>query len=1056
MINKQNVKFIRKLTFLFFCLFIAGIGMVFAQSSVTGKVIAAEDGEPIIGATVMVKGTTVGTITGSNGEFTISVPSASRTLVVSFIGMKSVEVQAKANLVVALENEASELEEILVVGYGTAKKSSFTGSAAVVKGEQLVKMETSNVTKSLEGAIAGVQISSSTGQPGSSASIRIRGLGSISASQTPLIIVDGVPYEGSLNSISPQDIETLNVLKDAAANSMYGARGSNGVILITTKQAQKGVTKVNLDTRFGVNSRGVSAYDVVTSTADYYELTWEARRNGLAPSMGYLNASLDASNNLIGTHLGYNIYQGVADAALIDPLTGKINSAASAKKWNDSWLNDPFSNGIRQEYNMNISGGSDNTSAYFSIGYIDDEGYVTGSNFSRFSSRVKVDQKINNNIKAGLNIAYAKTNSNTPIDTDGGTNYSNVFFFSQNIAPIYPIYKYDLATGAQIYDVDGNRALDFGSNNISNGTSSLNTRAYAANINPLFKLQNDATEIGFDNFSSRGYVELKILEGLKFTANIGYDVFASFYTDYVNPVIGDGKDYGGIGYKESMRYSALNANQLIDYEISLGSHNIKALIGHETKADDVWYLYGSKMRFYDPYNPEFSNAGSSSALTSYTSQYKLEGYLSRLVYDYNDKYYFSASYRRDASSRFHPDVRWGNFWSVGGAWRAKEESFLIDVDAVSNLRLKASYGTQGNDAISRQNLYEDQYTLVSDGVNASPSLTFRGNPELTWEKSNNFNAGFELGLFHRVNLNADFFIKETKDMLYQKPLPPSGGTPSWIWDNQIDMKNTGVEVELLVDIIKQNQLKWDVTLNLTTYKNELTRLPADKTDPAGYVAEVVYWRKLGGSLYDWYRPQYAGVDPTTGLSMWYKGEGDDKTTTTNYSEAKYYETGKSAIPDLYGGLSTNLTAYGFDFGIQTAFQLGGWVYDGAYATLMGGGSTAGQNWHKDIYKRWTPTNSESDVPRLSSTDQNVNEASDRFLTSASYFSLKNVTLGYTVPKKVLNTYKIQSVRVFVSADNIALISARKGLDPRQTFTGTTYSGTYSALRTTSIGLNVSF
>lgn len=486
------------------------------------------------------------------------------------------------------------------------------------------------------------------------------------------------------------------------------------------------------------------------------------------------------------------------------------------------------------------------------------------------------------------------------------------------------------------------------------------------------------------------------------------------------------------------------------------------MLGHETKSDDVKYLYGEKMRFYDPFNPELINGGSASALYSYTEEYNLEGYFSRVEYDYADKYYLSGSFRRDASSKFHPDVRWGSFWSVGGAWRATEEAFMSNVKAISNLRIKASYGTQGNDAISGTNLYTDQFEFVSDGTNVSPKLAYRGNPELTWEKSNNFNAGFELALLDRISLNADFFIKETKDLLYQKPLPLSGGTPTWIWDNQIDMKNTGYEFEVMVDIVKAANVNWNVSFNLTTYKNELTKLPADKTDPEGYVAGA-YWRKIGGSLYDWYRYEFAGVDAETGKSLWYMnevdGEGNEtgnKITTDDYSSADQYQTGKSAIPDFYGGFSSNLTAFGFDLSVQTAFQVGGYVYDGSYAGLMAGGDEAGQNWSKDIYKRWTPTNTDTNVPRLSSTDQNVNATSDRFLTSASYFSLKNVTLGYTIPGKILKKYNIESVRVYATADNLFLLSERKGLDPRQTFTGTTYTGVYSALRTTSLGLSVSF
>lgn len=1051
----------RKLTFLLALLFV-GVSVVLAQTTYSGKVVSAEDGEPIVGATVMVKGTTTGTITNVNGNFTIALPGNNRTLVITYVGMKSMEVQATQNMVVRLEADTEVLDEVLVVAYGTTTKQSFTGAAVTVKGEKLSKGETSNITKSLEGAIAGVQISSSTGQPGSSAAIRIRGLGSVSASQSPLIVVDGVPYEGSLNTIAPQDIETLNVLKDAAANSMYGARGSNGVILITTKKGVKGETKVSLDARFGLNSRAVPAYNVITDPGDYYEMSYEAIRNSyVSGGVGYLEASKMTANTLISDHLGYNIFANIADDQLIDPITGNLNPNATTRKWNDSWLTDPFRNGVKQEYNLSVQGGNDKTSAYMSAFYLSDQGYVVNSDFSRLGARVKIDQTVNDKIKLGMNVAYAKTTSNSPIASEGDLTFSNIFNFSMNAAPIYPIYKYDLATGAPIRDANGVQMYDFGSGNFANGASISNTRAYAGEQNPMYKLSYDSNETINDNISSRVYGEIQLFKDLKLTLNGAYDVFNTVITDYTNPLQGDGKTYGGIGYKTSQRYEALNLNQLLNYNKKFGLHDVSVLVGHESKSDNIWFLEGSKMNFYNPYNPEFSNAGATSGLTSYTAGYRLEGYLSRAEYNYNDKYYVSASFRRDASSKFAPAVRWGNFWSVGGSWRIKEESFLKDVDAIENLKLRASYGTQGNDGIPGTTLYMDQYTMTSDGTNVSPTLSYRGAPDLTWEKSNNFNVGIDLSLMERISLVADFFVKETKDMIYQKPLPPSKGTPTWIWDNQIDMKNTGFEIELGVDLIKTRNVKWDVAVNLTSYKNELTRVPDDK-DPEGYIAGS-YWRKIGGTLYDFYTYEFAGVEETTGKSTWYKDvkktvdgvEVTEKEVTSDYSEATRYETGKSALPDFYGGLSSNLTAYGFDFSIATAFQSGGWVNDVTYGRLMSGGS-AGSNWHKDIYKRWTPTNTKTDVPRVSTSDQNVNAGSTRFLTDASYFNVKNITLGYTLPKRVLDNLKIESVRIYATADNLWLFTARQGLDTRQSFSGTIYEGSYSALRTTSLGLSVKF
>jgi TonB-linked SusC/RagA family outer membrane protein len=1047
-------------------------GALIAQTvQVSGIVTDAADGQPLPGVSVVVKGTTATAATDANGRYTISV-AGDATLVFTFIGMKSHEeaVAGRATINAALEVEAKRLDDVVVVAYGTTTKERFTGSVAVIKSEKLVKGETSNVTKALEGAVAGVQISSSTGQPGASANIRVRGLGSISAGSSPLIVVDGVPYEGSLNSIAPQDIETFNLLKDAAATSMYGARGSNGVLLITTKKGEAGRVKINFDARAGVNSRGVSAYKVMTNPADYYEFIWEAVRNYYAEYGTGQYAPVAAgwaSEELIPDWLGYNIYKGVADADLIDPATGKINPAATERKWNESWLTDPFKNNLRQEYNLNLSGGTENTNAYFSIGYVKDNGYIEKSDFSRFNVRGKIDHKYKDFLKAGLNVAYAQTSSNVPVPSDGGTNYSNIFFFSQSIAPIYPIYKYDLETGEHILNADGSHAYDFGSGNFANGQPSANTRAYAAEQNPLYVLQNDATRQIADNLSSRAYVEAKFLKDFTFTANVAYDIFNINYNEYTNPTVGNGASYGGIGSRYAQRYAALNTNQLLNYSKEIGKHKIDVLLGHEIKSDELTYLEGTKMQYYDPNNPELANAGSMNSLTSYVEKYRLEGFLSRAEYSFDNKYMLSGSFRRDASSVFHPDVRWGNFWSVGAAWRIKEESFLADIEQIDNLRLRASYGTQGNDDIrdpntnyvSRMyNLYADQYEITSDGTYPAPKLYYRGAPDLTWEKSNNLTVGLETKLFDRVTLNVDYFIKTTKDMVYQKPLATSLGAPSWIYDNQIDMENSGWEIELNVDILKTADIAWSVSANATTLKNKLTKLPSDK-DPKGYQYSN-YWRKLDGSIYDWYMPLYAGVDETNGKPLWYVDETDatgnvtGRTTTDSYTAATFYETGKSALPDLYGGLSTDVTAYGFDLSIQTAFQAGGYAYDSFYAALMGGGNSDGQNLHTDAYARWTPENTSTDVPRFSYGDQNANATSDRFLTSASYFSLKNITLGYTFPKSLVKQAGIQALRIYVSGDNLWLKSARQGFDPRQTFSGASYYGNYSALRTISLGLSI--
>ena len=1025
------------------------VGVSAQNITVTGNVTDASTGEGIPFASVIVKGTTQGVAADADGYYAIETP-ADGALEFSSIGYMTQEiaVEGKTFVNAELEPDNEFIDETIVVAYGVQKKSSFVGAAEQISGEKLQNMSSSNISKSLEGAVAGLQTSSSSGTPGSSANIIIRGLGSVSASQSPLLVVDGVPYEGSLNSIASNDIESITVLKDAAANSMYGARGSNGVIIITTKRGTSDRVSVTFDAKVGVNSRGVPAYDVITNPGDYYEMTWESIRNavyyGGQMSLGQANAY--ASGALIRDYLRYNVYKGISDTELIDPTTGKLNPYAYDLKWTDNWNEDVFRNGVRQEYTVTASGGNDNTQAYLSISTLDDEGYVPSSGFNRISVRGKIDQTIGKYINVGLNLAYSNTTQNLYNSSEGSGSYSNLFYFGQNIAPIYPIYQYDLETGEKLYGANGEDLYDWGEN-----------RPYGQLSNPYGQLMTSKNEVISDNISSRGYINIQILKDLKFTANVAYDVFLDKYDYYTTPVGGDAETVNGRGTQQTNRHSALNANQLLNYTPTFGDHSLNILLGHETKSDVSYVLSGQMTNFVDPNNSDFSNAVVYQNLTSSTSEYFLQGIFGRAEYNYANKYYLSASYRMDASSRFAPDKRWGDFWSVGASWNAKQENFLIGVGWLDALRIKASYGTQGNDNIGVTKVYEDLYTINRIDGEASIVKVFRAAPDVTWEKSDNFNAGFEARLFDRLSINADFFIKETKDMIYYRPLSPSQGDPATQLVNDMDMKNTGIEFEISADLIKTPNVLWTVSVNGTHYKNEITKLPSDQPQD-GYNSGT-YWRELGGSLYDFYLPEFAGVDSSTGEALYNVytesgNKGELTGTTTSATNATNRATGKSAIPDIYGGFSTFLSVYGFDFSAAFAYQLGGWTLDSNYASLMGGG-TAGTNWHKDIYDRWTPQNTDSQIPRLDNGNLNANQTSTRFLTRASYLSLRNLTIGYTFPKRIAEKIAMQNLRIFLTGDNLWYISARKGLDVRQSFSGET-GFTYSALRTVSAGISLTF
>ena len=1045
----------RKLIYLFMFLCIS-IGMTFAQTKVaSGTVTSAEDGEPVIGASVAVKGTTLGIITDANGKFTLSdIPESANTITISYIGMETMEVTIGQDLNITMRESSMALDEVIVVAYGTAKKSSFSGAATQIKGEKIQKRQVSNISKALEGTVAGVQTASVSGTPGSSANITIRGINSISANRNALIVVDGVTYEGSLNTIATQDIESYTVLKDAAANSMYGARGSNGVLIITTKSGKTGKVKLNFDGRVGFNARAVPTYDIISDAGEYYEMMYESVRNSLTSEMSHMEASAYASSNLIDEYLKYNIYKGVANNNIIDPFTGKLTPAASSAslKWNDNW-NDAFSNGARQEYNMNASGGTETTTAYVSLGYLNDEGYVVNSGFNRITTRARIDQKIGKNIKMGANFAYANTEYKV-FNDNVTSNYSNIFMSSQQIGPIYPIYLYD-NDGNPVNDSAGNQKYDYGTERV---------RPYAAEQNPFASAKDGINKNLNDNFAGRAFIDVTFLKDFKFTTTLAYNVINSNQTNFSTPKGGDAANVGGRGYKYAIRNAQLDANQLLNWSPKFGRHNLDVLIGHESVKRQGSLLYGHMTNFVDPNNPEFANATRYQDLTSYSESISLEGFFSRAEYNYDEKYYATASIRRDGSSRFHRDNRWGTFYAVGASWRLEKEDFMRDISEINMLKIKASYGTQGNDGVldptgnALITAYQDLYEIERVDGEAGVTKYLRGNKDLTWEKGEDYNIGLEINAWDRLSFNTDFFIKKKTALLYQSPLALSEGNPAWIMRNEMDMKNTGIEFDIAYDVIKTNDIKWSVAFNATKIKNELTRLPESKPAsefPDGYQA-TNYWRKIGGSLYDWYTYEYVGVDYETGLPQYnkYDEDGNFEKIVNRTSEATLRQTGKSPFPDWIGGFSTNVDAYGFDLFVQTSYQIGGYVEDSFYRILMNTGDN-GVNLHKDMFNRWTESNRSSDIPKLNYQNLDGNSTSDRWLTSSSYFFIKNITLGYSLPSSLLKKHNVEKLRVYLVGDNVALFNARKGLTPSQNFSGAT-GYVYAPISTYSIGLNITF
>ena len=1084
----------------FICL---GIGTVAAQvAKVTGKVTDT-NGEAVIGASVYVIGTNLGANTDIEGNFTIeNVPSSASMLRVSYVGMTTQEVHILRGkpMKVVLVEDGVILDEAIVVAYGTAKKSSFTGSAAVVKSDEIGKIQTSNAANALTGKMAGVQLTNASGQPGAtSPTIRVRGISSINAGNAPLVILDGAPYDGDLNNINSQDIESMTVLKDAASNALYGARGANGVIMITTKKGQSGTSRVTFDAKWGSNTRATQDYDYIKSPAQYYETYYGALNSYLQNEQGFTaeQAHMKANELMVGSTsygLGMNVYT-VPEGQYLIGTNGKLNPYATLGRkvtykgqeyWltPDDYMDEAYDNSLRQEYNLNITAGNEKSSFYASVNYLDNQGITANSDYERLAARLKADYKAKSWLKVGANMAYTHFDANS-LGEDGASNSSgNIFAYATQVAPIYPLYIRD-GEGNILRDDNGFKRYDYG-----DGENAGTERPFLTGGNPYSANQLDVNNSEGNAFNATGFAELTFLKNFKFTWTSGVNIDETRSTATTNPYYGSYASSNGIVYKYHTRNMSWNHQQLLNWEDSFGDNNIQAMIGHEYYRSKYYYLYGSKSNQFDPTNTELAGAITDKSSSSYITDYNTEGYFGRVMYDYDGRYHLSASYRRDASSRFHPDNRWGDFWSAGLAWVISKEDWF-NVKNVDLFKFKASYGEQGNDQIGNYR-YTSTYDIVNSGGHPAAIPSTLGNKDITWETQGNFNVGFDFDLYRgRISGSVDYFQRKTTDMLFSFPLPPSYGYTSY-YANVGDMQNTGLELDLKFTPVKTKDFEWNLNLNFTTYENKVTYLPEERKTMEvdgkhGYTSGSYFYGE-DCSLYTFHMRKYAGVDPETGKSLWWKnyerqavdadnnpvwemvnGEFklDDngnkipvmekgRETTDTYSSADYYLCG-TALPDAYGGFGTSFSWKGFDLSVDFAFQLGGQVYDSDYASLMASptSTSRGSNIHADALKAWTSENN-SNIPRFQFDDSYSAATSDRFLTDASYLSLNNINFGYTFDKMLTKKIGVERLRLYVAADNIWVWSKRQGLDPRQSITGGATASYYAPIRTISGGVTLTF
>ena len=987
-------------------------------------------------------------------------------MVISFIGFQTQKVDVKSNVNVVLKSDAEVLDEVMVVAYGTAKKSAFTGSAATIKNEKITSRQTSNVTNALAGQVAGVQTTSSTGQPGKDATVRIRGIGSISASNTPLYVVDGVPYDGEISAISTSDIESMTVLKDAASNALYGARGANGVILITTKRGKSGDARVTFDAKWGVNKRGVPSYETVTDPGKFYEMAYSAIYNGdlkgYAAAGDLVNANAYANQAMLSSsYLGYQVFT-VPNGEQLIGMNGKLNPNATLGYSDgtyyytpDNWSDELFENNTRQEYNFSVSGANDKINYYMSAGYLDDQGIVPNSGFQRYSARLKADYQVKPWLKMGGNVSFTHYDSREQ-DTESSTSNANAFYAANIMGAIYPMYVRD-AAGNIMVDNRGFQRYDYGSD------TNFKRNNVIPNANPLASYMLDKMKYSGDVVSGKWFADIDIWGGIKAKINIGVDANNVRYTNMTNPFYGQYSETSGVGGLISVateRSFSTNQQYLLTYNKTFNDvHNLDVLAGHENYNYKYQYLYGSREKIYNPDVPELNNGILNQNNESYSQNYATEGWLFRVQYDYDGKYFGSASYRRDASSAFHPDNRWGNFWSIGAGWLMNKEAFLENQQWIDMLKFKISYGLQGNDNLLYQNGYRnyypymDQYTLSNSNGDFATTLYYKGNPDITWETSHSFNTGFDFTFWGgKLSGAVEYFSRKTTNMLYFKPVASSMGY-SRFPENVGSMVNRGVELDLNSNIINTKDFTWDVSFNLTHFKNKVLELAPELE---GQLIDGSRIYREGESMYQLYLPKYVGVNPETGESQWALTEPNaaGETVTTSYTEASSnrFATG-DILPKVYGGFGTSLTFHGFDFSIAFAYQLGGRIMDNTYQSLMDV-SSQGSAWHVDMLNAWTAENKNTDIPRLNVQDRFTGYSSDRWLTSSDYLSLQNITFGYTLPKSWTRKLQIDGIRLYFVADNVALLTARKGLDPRQSYT--TAENVYSPIRTISGGISLNF
>ena len=1070
----------KRLLFLLTCLtLLTGVAMA---KTVKGIVIDSSDKEPVIGASVLVKGTQIGTSTDVNGAFSLTnVPDNAKTLVVSYIGMDTREVAiTPGEMIIELTSNSTALDEVVVVAYGTASKESLTGSVAIVNDRDIERRPVTSVTQALEGMAPGVQVNGSTGTPGDSPSILIRGINSVNGTTAPLYVVDGVVWSGNYNDLNPNDVESISVLKDAASCALYGSKGANGVVLITTKRGKgEGRVEVTAKIRQGIYQRALPEYRRLGYNA-WNEAMLQGIVNGKVSTGAYTyeEAFKETVNNFFSEAGVLNLYgtagkspaDGSGSGAAVFDANGKV-ILNPVSDYNDTdWWDAISRNGHRQEYNVSGTGTTEKFNIFASVGYVKEQGYLLKTDFERWSSRLRAEFTPTKYLQTGMGLSGAYINSNQPqFDSDNLNSTSNAMSY-QGIAPGMPYYLHNWETGELLRDENGQP--------IWNQTPGYST--FVSNKGMILR-ENDQY---YSRIALDGNAFAKIL--LPYDFEVTFRGTMNHYrqeaTEYSSTVIGSAVGFGRLK-KTFYNRQTYNLSQSIYWSHEYNLHHIDALLNHESYHRYYDYSQATNRDQLFPNNYYLNNFTTNEGTTAYAYRYRTETYMARARYNWNNQYFLEASLSRDGSSKFAEDSRWGTFWSVGASWIINKEKFLQDVTWINNLKLRVAYGTAGNDYTSNYYPSYDLYSKYDHTLNGNPSVfpSTIGNPKLRWESTKTLDLALEGYFFNsRLNASVGFFSRVNADLLYSVSQAFSNGTSAGgsamtQWQNIGTMKNTGWEILVSGAIIDNREVKWTAHIDATLIKNKITKLPAGNqyNSPRGLFE--------GKSRYEYYLPKWAGTDMTTGMSLYeindcykFQSEVIDEATgkgtgvwkfdqnkwdsnIANAEEAgalvkigeKYYTTQTSfasnefcgtSLPTVYGSFGTAFSWKGLSVNALFTYSLGGKTLDTVYAGMLSPG--VGSSIHEDAVKdMWTPemANGITDENRINknirpqinqTTSTYVNAGStSRFLTSSSYLAFKNLNITYDLPKKWVSPLNLKGLSAGLSIDNVCLVTARTGMNP---------------------------